>query len=785
MELHARTAAKQKDWYKKLSESKRDPPAQTQVPVGGLFGYKYNTPDSSMDQSSNDSNSVRHEPATSLPLTDSATELLSSISFLGDVPPSLKLLRIPLTPEVSSPEESGSEELPAYFLPLPSHLSAVDIDYLRNKGAFEIPPLDLRNEIVRCYVEYMHPYMPLMDVDKLLCLIDPHRDPTTIPRFSLLLYQTVLLAGIACVDEALVKRFGHPNIKAARKLIYERARLLYDIDFECNVLTLIQSLILMSFWSANLDARKQGWHWIGNAVSFAQGFGLGLCPDNLPLSPREKSLRKRLWWCCFARDRLISIGLSRPTRIRHEDFDVPLLEVEDFENSYRCSSSANGNCRCSPFMRTSLCDKLTRVRLAESFISSIKLCTIIGSILSSQYFSHAREYEMQNKNGESPAAVTLRPISHRFPGQDLKELTHSIFTMLDQDLIEWYKDLPSYAHCCTLHNDQQSQQGQAAWKSLLHDQGQSRCCDRSCSQPASVTIQVAVLHLGYHASVSALHRPRNEAPASKTRIAESARQSARVCSALNARGLAKYLPVNVIPMLVPSLVWHSLFIKSFLRGASTGQARKTEGSEMKEARDNLSELFVCLTVLRSIYVGGSFFSQFVSAFLRRAGLILVCRRDASQKTALENCPRIFELELDPDHSNHSSGNGPDMVPDSITPITNDNDNQHDLAVFDVSPPSQAYLSRSPTLPIMDSCSNSQLFGHTTLEEHVAEDGATWHSMLNFTAFEGSQLVESWDTNTFVSPVTNGSIDAPPWENLGQNWGNCLPSHEGEDTVITF
>lgn len=215
---------KQKDWYEKQLVPKQDPPATTHVPIEDLFGYKHNSPDSNMEQSAIDSASIRHDAIQPLPLTASATELLNSVGFLDDVPASLKRLQIPMTPALSSPEGSGSEELPPYFLPLPSHLNAIDIEYLRNKGALEIPPLDLRNEIIRAYVEYMHPYMPLMDIDKLLCLIDPHRDPTTIPRFSLLLYQCVLLAGIAFVDEDLVRRHGYPSIKAARKLIYDRTR---------------------------------------------------------------------------------------------------------------------------------------------------------------------------------------------------------------------------------------------------------------------------------------------------------------------------------------------------------------------------------------------------------------------------------------------------------------------------------------------------------------------------------------------------------------------------------
>lgn len=247
--------------------------------------------------------------------------------------------------------------------------------------------------------------------------------------------------------------------------------------------------------------------------------------------------------------------------------------------------------------------------------------------------------------------------------------------------------------------------------------------------------------------------------------------------ALNAQGLARYLPVNTIPMLIPSLVWNSLFIKSFLRGSYPHQGRKSEGSEVKNARDNLSELFTSLTVLRSIYVGGSFFTQFVSAFLRRAKLILACHQDASHQIGPEGWRRIFELEIVSDKSPLCTIDGPDMVPEILTSTSND----PQLAVLDVSPPYQVPLGSSPTLPGMDSSTNGQLLDQTISTDKVPEEGDTWHSMFNFTAFDGSQLVESWDTNTLLSPVANGNIDPPAWESLGQNWDNCLPTHEVEDT----
>jgi HSP20 family molecular chaperone IbpA len=49
------------------------------------------------------------------------------------------------------------------------------------------------------------------------------------------------------------------------------------------------------------------------------------------MEPSKKKLWKRIWWSCFMRDRLVALGMRRPTRIKAEDYDVPMLREEDFE----------------------------------------------------------------------------------------------------------------------------------------------------------------------------------------------------------------------------------------------------------------------------------------------------------------------------------------------------------------------------------------------------------------------------------------------------------------------
>lgn len=129
-----------------------------------------------------------------------------------------------MTPSTTQPGDACAEELPPYLQPLRRDLAATDVDYIRSKGALSVPNVRLRNAIIRCYAEYMHPYIPLLDVEELLQIADPGIDASMIPKYSLLLFQCVMFAAVAFVDEALVKDEGYADLKMARNAFYQKSK---------------------------------------------------------------------------------------------------------------------------------------------------------------------------------------------------------------------------------------------------------------------------------------------------------------------------------------------------------------------------------------------------------------------------------------------------------------------------------------------------------------------------------------------------------------------------------
>lgn len=113
-------------------------------------------------------------------------------------------------------------QLPPFVRPLPSKIPADDIRYLHAKGALSIPCLSLQNALLRAYIEYVHPYMPLMDLVPFLSVIN--RYDAAEGQISLFLYHAVMFSATAFVDMRHLREAGYATRKAARKAFFLKTR---------------------------------------------------------------------------------------------------------------------------------------------------------------------------------------------------------------------------------------------------------------------------------------------------------------------------------------------------------------------------------------------------------------------------------------------------------------------------------------------------------------------------------------------------------------------------------
>lgn len=236
------------------------------------------------------------------------------------------------------------QDLPSYIHCELSHVSKEDISYLQGKGCFTLPKKDFLDDLLKCYFDYVHPHVPFLDeqefwetyLDK-----DPrsqHFHYTGGSRISLILFQAVLFAATACAPLSLLRRAGYTTRRVARRVAFSRVRALYSLDAERDKMVLLQVLLLMSFWRGGLDEDKDGWHWSGLAITMACDLCLHCSPDT-HLTAREKTLRKRCWWSCVLRDRLLALAENRTPRIQLDQHNVPVLTLADYNVGLRCAIS--------------------------------------------------------------------------------------------------------------------------------------------------------------------------------------------------------------------------------------------------------------------------------------------------------------------------------------------------------------------------------------------------------------------------------------------------------------
>ncbi|KAL2827645.1 fungal-specific transcription factor domain-containing protein [Aspergillus pseudoustus] len=490
-----------------------------------------------------------------------------------------------------SPQSSGII-LPDYIRGLPARLQKEDIDYLAMKGALTVPDVSLRNELLKAYVHYVHTYMPLLDLEDFLQTVVQNDG---IRRMSLLLFQAVMFAGTAFIDLKHLHAAGYPTRKAARKAFFQRARLLYDFDYEVDRISLVQSLLLMTYWYETPDDQKDTWHWMGVSLSLAHTIGLHRDPANSRMDVRRQRMWKRIWWSTYTRDRLIALGMRRPMRVKDDDCDVPMLTLDDFEFHPFSPEIVNmvGD--------SEILQSVSHQReLASMFIEKAKLCLCVSHVLSAQYSVLSHKF-----GGTMETTMMLVPKKSAAETFEVRRC--------DQELEDWLAHLPT-----------EIQYSPSAPKTKLSEANEVLHSHR------------ALLKMVYLTTSSALHRPQVlpavPFPSMDTELQDISRNKVRfaaieitnIAQDLHSLDLTRYFPTTGVTVLLPAVIIHLLDIKS-----SDPNVRMT----------SLQRFYQCMRILqrlREIYASADFATSFLEAAIRKAGIQLTVPPQELQNRATNN-----------------------------------------------------------------------------------------------------------------------------------------------------
>jgi Fe-S oxidoreductase len=123
--------------------------------------------------------------------------------------------------------------------------------------------------------------------------------------------------------------------------------MLFDFKAERDPFFLAQGALLLSYYSSSA-ARHLNTFWLGVAIQSSMSDGVHNYDKDESLTQYERLMKKRLWWCCVIRDRVLSLGLRRPLQISHSHFDFNSkgLDKDDFQDDIGKSEVYDTNTQC-------------------------------------------------------------------------------------------------------------------------------------------------------------------------------------------------------------------------------------------------------------------------------------------------------------------------------------------------------------------------------------------------------------------------------------------------------
>lgn len=253
---------------------------------------------------------------------------------------------------------------------LPKLLSA-DVKYLESKGCFRVPSDSYLDDFMQVYFLHVHPCMPILNEGEFWNLYGQKDNILGASKVSLLVLQAMLFAASALVPLRTLRACGFRDSHEARERLHQRATLLCQFQSESNLASRAQASLLLSFQSSVRDVHNNT-SFLSTAIQCARAERAHLYSVLPQISARERQDKKRLWWCCLVRDRVIALGMRRPLQITPDQFDhrrEPFTE-EDL---------------VSEIGRSRVYDSETKRSLIKIFVTQCELAVALTSTIMAIY----------------------------------------------------------------------------------------------------------------------------------------------------------------------------------------------------------------------------------------------------------------------------------------------------------------------------------------------------------------------------------------------------------------
>lgn len=138
---------------------------------------------------------------------------------------------------------------------------------LQEMGAVQRLDKEISDALIQAFFAVVYPTSPIFDLSEF-------RTKYKAEQISPLVLQAMYFVAAAHCEYSWIEKAGFASRYMATFTFYQRAKELYDANYESDAIATVQALYLLSYWWGSPLEQKDTWHWTGLAVGLAQTLGL-------------------------------------------------------------------------------------------------------------------------------------------------------------------------------------------------------------------------------------------------------------------------------------------------------------------------------------------------------------------------------------------------------------------------------------------------------------------------------------------------------------------------------
>ncbi|KAH6676985.1 hypothetical protein F5X68DRAFT_157450 [Plectosphaerella plurivora] len=301
-----------------------------------------------------------------------------------------------------------------------------DVNFLELKSCLRLPARIYLDEILQQYFRYVHPFFPLINEALFWDVYHgadmPGDTPLPGTRFPLLVLQAMLFTACSFVSPATLEKLGYTSVRQARRTMYERAKLLFNMESENSRLHMAQAALLLSYWTPPFEeaAFKPNTGWLRVAIENARSvrahqYTAPSASTKASIEDYEQIALKRLWGCCIIRGGTLAISSRRCCQDLGLDPDSNTgfpLTFEDLEDEVHESR---------------VYDPETKRSLISAFLGLAEICVHVVAtsiLLFPLDNSQPGQTKLNDQMDESIRILTCKMTLDRWHGTTPRELTY-------------------------------------------------------------------------------------------------------------------------------------------------------------------------------------------------------------------------------------------------------------------------------------------------------------------------------------------------------------------------